>query len=143
MGKESLYKEIDLIQGCINRMAQNSFMLKGWALTVFAGVTAFMRGENLENNLILLCTVIIPFFCFWLLDAFFLRTERIYCSMYSDVLEKRRQGDFSGQFELKPKNESAESLVKIMFSFTLRIFYGIPLLICLLLFCYNLCKVYA
>lgn len=24
-----LYKEIDLIQSCINRMAQNSFMIKG------------------------------------------------------------------------------------------------------------------
>lgn len=27
MEKDELFKEIDLIQGCINRMAQNSFML--------------------------------------------------------------------------------------------------------------------
>lgn len=26
---EELHKEIDLVQGCINRMAQNSFHIKG------------------------------------------------------------------------------------------------------------------
>ena len=41
MGNEELFKEIDLIQGCINRMANNSFLIKGWALSVFAGATAF------------------------------------------------------------------------------------------------------
>lgn len=29
MNKDILSKEIDLIQGCINRMAQNSFLIKG------------------------------------------------------------------------------------------------------------------
>ena len=27
---EELHKEIDLVQGCINRMAQNSFHIKGY-----------------------------------------------------------------------------------------------------------------
>ena len=27
---EEIHKEIDLIQSCITRMAQNSFMIKGW-----------------------------------------------------------------------------------------------------------------
>lgn len=47
--KDSLYKEIELIQNCINRMAQNSFLIKGWALTVLAGVTAISKGSNLTN----------------------------------------------------------------------------------------------
>jgi len=29
---EELHKEIDLVQGCINRMAQNSFHIKGWTV---------------------------------------------------------------------------------------------------------------
>lgn len=76
MEKEELFKEIDLIQGCINRMAQNSFMLKGWALTIFAGVTAFTKGENFSDSITLVCTTIIPFVCFWILDTFFLHTEK-------------------------------------------------------------------
>ena len=37
-----LEKEIDLIQACINRMAQNSFMVKGWAITLIAVVLALL-----------------------------------------------------------------------------------------------------
>lgn len=36
----NLHKEIDLIQECIKRMASNSFMLKGWTITIFAIVLA-------------------------------------------------------------------------------------------------------
>lgn len=53
MSNEELFKEIDLIQGCINRMANNSFLIKGWALSVFAGATAFTQGENLSNIVLL------------------------------------------------------------------------------------------
>ena len=31
-------KHLELIQGIINRMAGNSFMLKGWAVTLVAGI---------------------------------------------------------------------------------------------------------
>ena len=81
MDKDELFKEIDLIQGCINRMSQNSFMLKGWALTIFAGVTAFTKGENFSDPITLVCTTVIPFVCFWFLDSFFLRTEKKYRKM--------------------------------------------------------------
>ena len=43
---EELFKEIDLIQSCIERMARNSFYVKGWALTIFTGSTIFLKGEN-------------------------------------------------------------------------------------------------
>lgn len=33
VSNEELFKEIDLIQNCIERMAKNSFMIKGWSLT--------------------------------------------------------------------------------------------------------------
>lgn len=32
--EEVLVKEIDLIQSCINRMAQNSFIIKGWTISL-------------------------------------------------------------------------------------------------------------
>lgn len=33
---EELHKEIDLIQGCITRMADSSFQLKEWYITLIA-----------------------------------------------------------------------------------------------------------
>ena len=38
--KENLHKEIDLIQECIKRMASNSFLLKGWTISLVAVVLA-------------------------------------------------------------------------------------------------------
>ena len=40
--QEILYKEIDLIQSCINRMAQNSFVVKGWLIALVAVVLALL-----------------------------------------------------------------------------------------------------
>ena len=65
-----LHKEIDLIQGCINRMANNSFLLKGWAISIIAVVLA-LADKALEPAL-LSAVVLIPLFSFWYLDAFFL-----------------------------------------------------------------------
>ena len=128
MEKDELFKEIDLIQGCINRMAQNSFMLKGWALTIFAGVTAFTKGENFSDPITLVFTTIIPFVCFWILDTFFLRTEKKYRKMYEDMLTKRKINNTEGQYELNPKTIKVDCFLKVMFSITVVFFYGIPLL---------------
>lgn len=76
---EVLHKEIDLIQNCITRMAQNSFLIKGWALTVITIVLA-LSARPIDS--IYLCLVLlIPLVAFWYLDAFFLHTERMYRKM--------------------------------------------------------------
>ena len=128
MSNEELFKEIDLIQGCINRMANNSFLIKGWALGVFAGVTAFTKGENLNNIVLLLCTTVVPFICFWVLDAYFLQIERKYRAMYTEKLTKRKNNDSDELFDLNPNKYKVGSILRIMFSQTLTIFYGIPFL---------------
>lgn len=71
---EEIHKEIDLIQSCITRMAQNSFMIKGWFVSLYAVVLALLPEKI---NLFLLCTVLIMVnLMFWYLDAFFLRMEK-------------------------------------------------------------------
>ena len=128
MENEELFKEIDLIQSCINRMAQNSFMLKGWALTVFAGVTVFTQGNNFTDWTIMLCSTLLPFVCFWVIDAFFLKTERKYRKLYTQVLHERKQGILEKQYELDISSIEEKNIVCTMFSTTLLVFYGIPTL---------------
>jgi hypothetical protein len=126
--KVSLHKEIDLIQGCINRMANNSFLLKGWLISIVAVVLAL--SEKFPNLLLLGIILIIPLLSFWYLDAFFLRAEKMYREMYKWVLENRRLKNKEFEYDLNPKRfeNKVDSLLKIMFSKTLRTFYGIPLL---------------
>ena len=45
---EDKRKHLELVQGVINRMAGNSFMLKGWAVTLVAGIFA-LAGKDIEK----------------------------------------------------------------------------------------------
>lgn len=138
---EIIHKEIDLIQSCINRMAQNSFLLKGWVISILAVVLAIMK--DFHDPIYLSLIMLIPLISFWYLDAFFLQTEKIYRKMYEWVLEKRSQEDFSRLYDLDPKHfkENIDSKWKIMLSPSLRVFYGIPLLIVIAIFVYGLIKI--
>lgn len=37
---------LEMVQGIINRMASNSFMLKGWAVTLVAGIFALASKDT-------------------------------------------------------------------------------------------------
>jgi hypothetical protein len=129
MDKDVLHKEIDLIQACITRMASNSFLLKGWAISIIAVVLAL--ADKAVEPALLSSLVLIPLISFWYLDAFFLRTEKMYRKMYEWVLRKRGENDTSFLYDLNPHRFKGEvdSTWKVMWSITLRWFYGIPALI--------------
>lgn len=137
MDNNDLHKEIDLIQNCISRMARNSFMLKGWAISLLAVVLAITTDRL--NPLFLFFSVFVPLVCFWYLDAFFLRTEKMYRKMYEWVLKERKEGRLDFQYDLEPsrfKNQ-VKSHCRVMLSTTLRVFYGIPSLVVLIIILYQ------
>ena len=43
---EKKIQHLQMIQGIINRMASNSFMLKGWAVTLIAGIFALASKDS-------------------------------------------------------------------------------------------------
>lgn len=134
---EEIHKEIDLIQSCISRMAQNSFMVKGWFVSIYAVILALLPEKV---NMLLLCVSLISAnLIFWYLDGFFLRTEKIYRKIYDWVLEVRPKNNRELMYQLNPtcfkgKIGEVESIWKIMWSKTLRWFYLIPLLIVMVVF---------
>ncbi len=138
--KENLHKEIDLIQDCIKRMAKNSFLIKGWAISLIAGVLA-LSGKNV-NPYFLGVVVLVPLISFWYLDAFFLYTERLYRKMYEWVIDERPKLNNENMYSLNPhrfknqlKNKNTgrmESEWTVMWSKTLRNFYLIPIVLVIL-----------
>ena len=69
---EEIHKEIDLILACITRMAQNSFVIKGWFVSIYAVILALLPERV---NMFLLCISLVAVnVIFWYLDGFFLRT---------------------------------------------------------------------
>lgn len=137
---EEIHKEIDLIQSCITRMAQNSFMIKGWFVSIYAVILALLPEKV---NLFLLCIVLaVVNLGFWYLDGFFLRTEKLYRKMYDWILEERPKNNRELLYQLNPHEfegriEEVESIWKIMWSKTLKWFYLIPLGIVIIVFIVN------
>ena len=133
-----LHKEIDLIQSCISRMAHNSFLIKGWSLTLVTVMLA-LTGKSIDP--IYLCLVLfMPLLSFWYLDAFFLQTEKMYRKMYEWVIQSRPKNDLSDLYNLNPHRfkDKVDSRAKVMWSITLRVFYGIPILIVLAIILYRI-----
>lgn len=127
---DELHKEIDLIQSCISRMTNNSFMLKGWLVSLMV-VIITLTPEN-SNQVMAGLVMLTLTLAFWYLDGFFLRTEKLYREMYNWMLEKRREGSKEAQYDLNPERFDSQvgSIRKVMWSKTLRWFY---LIICLLI----------
>jgi len=118
--KEYMLKEIDIIQDIIKRMAFNSFMIKGWAITLVV-VTLLLKGTEKSQVWI----AFIPLVVFWFLDAYFLRQERMYRILYDWVINNRLKTE-EYLFDIKTRRfeNEVQSIPRIMFSITLGWFYG-------------------
>ena len=79
---EAKLKHLELIQGIINRMASNSFMLKGWSVVLVSALLVLVSRQG-GNKWALVG--LFPTLVFWGLDAYFLRQERLYRALYDHV----------------------------------------------------------
>ena len=140
MNKETLHKEIDLIQGVINRMANNSFLLKGWTVTIIVAVLALTKDTIVTNDLTYFSLILlIPLCVFWYLDAFFLHKEKCYRELYNWVIENRPlTEEFKYNLDYSRFEDNVDSIGKIMFSSTIGVFYGIIAVILVGITVYNL-----
>lgn len=110
-----IHKELDLIQNIIQRMANNSFMIKGWAITLFVGLVSFFKLSKL-SDVILGISLLIIVCSFYYLDAFFLWTERKYRDLYNSVIQKRQKNDFNNLYNLSTKEYEKESIWDVVWN---------------------------
>ena len=117
--KDLMIKELEIIQEIINRMANNSFIIKGWTITLVV-VTLLLKGNKYHTFI-----AFIPILVFWFLDAYFLRLERLYRRLYNWVKDNRlKTKDFLLDLNYKRFEKEEQSILRIMFSITLGLFYG-------------------
>ena len=117
--KEYLLKEVEIIQDIIRRMAFNSFMIKGWAITLVV-ITLLLKGTEYQ-----VWIAFIPLLVFWFLDAYFLWQERMYRKLYDWVINNRlKTEEYLFDMNAYRFKGKVQSRVRIMFSITLGWFYG-------------------
>lgn len=76
-------KHLEFIQNVITRHNTNSFMIKGWTITISAAL--FALAGTIKEPFVALLSVF-PICVFWYLDSLFLKNERCYRSLYDCVI---------------------------------------------------------
>jgi hypothetical protein len=116
-------KRLDILQNIIARMAQNSFTIKGWAVTVVAALLAF-NGKDADRWFALYA--LYPAIAFWGLDAYYLMQER----MFRDLSKVRAEPGKEFDFAAKP---TLGRFFSAVFSVTVLPLYALSMIMALLI----------
>ncbi|GAA7441353.1 hypothetical protein Yangon188_12950 [Helicobacter pylori] len=119
-----LIEELKILQGVINKMAQNSLECKKWTLALAVGVLSLKIEEI--SHLYGLCVLGVLLICFYLLDAYYLTQERLLREQW--LIENRLKTD-ERLFEVFPVHQTCQSvqLLCAMFSFSLFPYWALGL----------------
>lgn len=128
---EILHKEIDIIQECIKRMADCSFKLKGWYISLVTLALTLLIGQGCKLSIVALFLLGVTT-VFWGMDGFFLKIETLYRWKYEWVINARLNGNMDNLYDLDPYNDKMwkgdkpknTCIMKYILSETLRILYG-------------------
>ena len=112
---------LEMIQGVVNRLSHNSFLLKGWSVIL---VSAMFALAAKDADLLFVYLAYFPAIAFWLLDGYFLKQERLFRKLYDHV---RKLPEEKIDFSMDVSTISAEVAiwVSVTLSKTLTAFHGV------------------
>lgn len=121
-------KHLEFIQETIKRMAGNSFLLKGWSITLASALFA----ASLKFDVRYLLIVIPVILFFWIFDSYFLWQERMFRGLYDNVRSRSEKGI---DFKMNPRefNSGKATWLNSFFSITFLISY-LPLIVFVAIF---------
>lgn len=115
---------LEMIQNTISRMANNSFHLKEWTVTLLVGIFVLLDDSS---DILYFCLVFIPIISFWCLDAYYLKQERLFRN-YFDVVRSVENSDIDFSMNITKKqgykNSNELSYCCCLFSRTEVVFYA-------------------
>ncbi|MCP4257250.1 MAG: hypothetical protein GY774_06945 [Planctomycetes bacterium] len=117
-------KHLELIQGVINRMAGNSFHLKGWSVVLVSALFALAASDA---KIAFVYLAFLPAIAFWVLDSYFLWQERMYRKLY-DAVRKVQEDKTDFSMNAYRYKDEVTTWLATCFSTTLLIFHGIIVL---------------
>lgn len=117
---ENKRKHLEMIQGVVNRLAQSSFLLKGWSVLLVSALFALAAGDSQPLFVYL---AYFPAIAFWVLDGYFLWQERLFRALYDHVRTLQEDAiDFSMNTSIV--NDRVAPWRDVILSKSLLIFHG-------------------
>lgn len=121
MSTDNKLKHLELIQGVINRLSTNSFLLKGWSVVLVSALFA-LAAPNSRVAFVYLAYI--PAIIFWGLDGFFLWQERLYRVLY-DHVRTLKDDDIDFSMNTRPFQTGGPTWPTATLSRTLVAFHGV------------------
>ena len=114
-------KHLEFIQGVINRLASDSFRMKGWCVVLVAALFILLARQGQVE---FVAAALIPVIAFWGLDGYFLWQERLYRALY-DHVRALEEGKIDFSMNVSPfKTGRPRTWPSATLSRTLLVFYG-------------------
>lgn len=112
---------LEMIQGIINRLSHNSFLLKGWTVVL---VSAMFALAAKDQKMWFIYLAYFPAISFWCLDGYFLWQERRFRALYDLV---RIMDDNKIDYSMDPNKAKVTNITwpKATWSKTLIAFHGV------------------
>jgi hypothetical protein len=118
---EKKVAHLEMIQGIINRLASNSFQVKGWSVVLVSALFA-LGAKDANSRLVYIA--FLPAIVFWPLDGYFLWQERLFRRVYDRARMVQTDAvDFA--MDLKQNDADAPTWLGAVFSKTLLLFHGV------------------
>lgn len=111
---------LEMVQAIITRMARNSFQIKGWSVTLVTALFALAAVDDINESFVYVSYF--PAIMFWMLDAYFLRQERLFRKLY-DNIRNREEPHINFSMSTAGLQKDIDSVWKVAWSFTLRVFH--------------------
>jgi hypothetical protein len=118
---EARRKHLEFLQAVINRQAGNSFLLKGWSLTVAGLIYGYAAKQNAWQ---VAAAGVAVFAAFWWLDAFYLRQERLFRCLYDRARVPASPVELFSMDTRPYQVEARVAWPQVLFSPALRVLYG-------------------
>ncbi|MCF5894760.1 hypothetical protein [Aeromonas veronii] len=122
---DSKFKHLDFVQSVIIRMNSNSFMIKGWAITLLTAFLALVAGSGKTQLMPITYMVIL---LFWVLDGFYISQERKFRKLYESVTNTENE-KINFSMDTSKFNEWSNSWLAGIISTTLTLFYGMAIVL--------------
>ncbi len=121
---ENKRSHLEMIQGIVNRLSHNSFLLKGWSVILVSGMFALAAKDT---KLLFIYLAYFPAISFWGLDGYFLRQERLFRALY-DYVRNIEEDKIDFSMNTTIVKDSVDSWFSVTFSKTLLVFHGVILM---------------
>ncbi len=123
---EASLKHLEFVQNIISRQAGNSFLLKGWSLTIATATFGYSASKSTWG---VASVGALAMLGFWYLDAYYLKQERLFRCLYDDVRKEAPESESLSMSTEPFKRREDVKMIKVITSRTLVSFYGVIILI--------------